>query len=149
MMLYRFIEIAVDHIRSSLWGKWAYSLFTGTAGTLLVFLFLNSFLPLDATLTWAPWVIGFNAMVTGYTLMDATRRKIRRKRIAGIGSGVVVTLAAVFVLNLLSWQRWGQVFLGWTDFFFFTLVGAIFAGLGAALAIRYLQLNAPSSEKAA
>ncbi len=148
MMIYRYIEISMDFIKTSLWGKWIYSLFTGTTGTMLVVLFLNSFLPLGATLKWVPWVIGFNAMVTGYTLMEVTRRKIRRKRIAGVGSGIVVALAAGVALNLLSRQVWGEFLIGWADLLFFTAIGAVFAGLGAALAVRYLQLNAPSTEKA-
>ena len=147
MMIYSFVEIFIDNIKTSLWGQWTYSLFAGTAGTMLVLLFLNSFLPLGATLKWVPWVIGFNAMVTGYTLMDMTRRKIRLKRTAGVGSGVVMAVAAGAALNLGSKQVWGEFFIGWADFLFFTIVGAIFAGLGAALAVRYLQLNAPSTEK--
>jgi len=129
------------YLKSSLWGQIIYSILAGVFGTLLVVLFFSGFMPLGITIKFIPWVVGFNAAVTGYTLMDRTRDKIRHKRAAAGGSGVLVALLTGIILNGLSRYVMGVYLILWPDMTVLMLIGAVLGWAGAALAIRYFNLK--------
>ena len=132
-------------IKSSLWGQFAYSVLAGVFGTLLVVLFLTGLMPIGATVANIPWILGFNGLVTGYTLMDRTRDRLRHRRASGFGSGFLMGVLALTSLNLLAMHTVGVGLIHWSELAFFTIIASASGGLGAILAIKYFSLGSVNS----
>jgi hypothetical protein len=137
--------ISFSNIKSSLWGQIAYSVLTGVGGTLLIVLFLTGLMPIGAIVAHLPWILGFNGLTTGYTLMDRTRDKIRRRRTVGAGCGFLVGLLACTLLNLMAWYTVGITVIYGSELLFFTIIASATGGLGAILAIKYFSLSSVKS----
>ena len=117
----------MDHSSSS-WknsarSQFVRSIFVGFFGSALVFVFLTGLLPISGVLKWVPWVLGFNAVLTGYTLVDRTRNTLRQKKLAAFAAGFIMSFLFSMLLNGLARYMTGMALIMWTDFLFFSLVG--------------------------
>lgn len=127
----------VSNIKSSFWWQASYSMLAGLFGSLLLVLFLTGLMPLSATTRYLPWILGFNACVAGYTLLDRTRDKLHYKKVAGMGVGFLVAVLACTALNLLTVKMAGINLIGWAEMLLFIIIATVFGGLGAWLSVKY------------
>lgn len=130
-----------SNIKSSLWGQVGYSTLTGLFGTLLLVLFLTGLMPLGATLKYLPWILGFNASVAGYTLMDRAGNKLQHKKPAGLGVGFLVAALTCNLLNLLTLKMTGMPLMGWPEMLSFIIIASLLGGFGAWLALKYASIK--------
>jgi len=134
---------AVNSIRSKsrLLGKVATSIFTGVFGTVLIVLFLTTFIRSHEMVQYIPWIIAFNAAVTGYSLLQKTRDHFKNKQLSCIGAGILNIITAYSALSMLFFYSEGEYLLGLWGFLFSLIIGVVFSELGALLAIKYFNLN--------
>lgn len=138
------IQMAMDRL-SSFWknstkAQFLGSILVGFFGSALISVFLTGLIPISGVLRWIPWILGFNAGLTGYTLLDRTRNMLRRKKLAAFGAGFCMSLLFSMLLQGLSRYMTGMDLIMWTDFLFYLLIGTVFGGLGGMLSIKYRTL---------
>jgi hypothetical protein len=133
----------VDSIRSksNLLGKVAYSILAGALGTVLIVLFLTTFLRSHETVKFIPWIIAFDTAVTGYSLLNKTRNHFKYKQISSIGAGTLNVIITYTTLRILFFHSEGEYLLGMWDLIVYLIIGVICSELGALLAIKYFSLK--------
>jgi hypothetical protein len=121
--------------------KGAYSILIGVVGTALLVLFLTFLIESVQTLNFIPWIIAFNSAMTGYSLLDKTRDRLKRKEISSVCAGVLTVTISFIVLNLIFMLSNGEYLLTIWDLLLFLVLGGACSELGAILAIKYLNLK--------
>jgi hypothetical protein len=124
-----------------LWSKFAYSIFAGVMGTILISLFLNTFLHVFEAVRFIPWIMAFTTAITGYSLLDKTRDQLKHKHISSIGAGIINVIITYVVLTFLFVYMEGGFLFGLWDLIIFLIVGIVCSELGALLAIKYFKLK--------
>lgn len=122
-------------------GKVAYAVLIGVFGNILIPLFFSSFLSLSQVITLIPWIMGFSAAVTGYSLLEKTRDRLRHKRASCILAGIANVAISYVILTYLSFYFVGEYLFNKWDPVVFLAVGALCSFLGGILAIKYLNLK--------
>lgn len=135
------VSFLKNKINSYLLGKIAYSIFIGVFGTILLVLFLATFLHTFEVVKFIPWIIALNTIITGYSLLDKTRDQLKYKQLFSIGAGILNVIFTCVILNIMSVHFLGEYLLGTWDFIVFLIIGVICSELGALLAIRYFKLK--------
>ena len=113
---------------------------TGVGGTLLVTLFLTTFLPILKVVHFIPWLIGFNSAMTGYCLVDKTRDALGHRQLMAAAAGLanaLITAAAFISLSIYSLDT--NLF-GPREVIIFAAIGTACSAAGAWLAARYFKL---------
>jgi len=122
-------------------GKFSYCILTGVLGTLVLAMFISVFMELYRVVRLMPWIIAFNAAITGYSLMDKTGDALQHKHMASIAAGIVNVMITGMLLTILSYYFFYEnIFTTW-NFSLFLLIGAVCSELGALLAIKYFKLS--------
>ena len=122
-------------------GKIAYSILGGVFGTLLIVMFLSTFLYIFELVRFIPWIIGLNTAITGYALMDKTRNLLKYKQIYSVCAGILNVIITYLLLTLMSVHILGEYLFGIWDLIVFLLIGIVCSELGALLAIKYFGLK--------
>lgn len=133
----------VDSIKSKshLMGKIAYSILAGVIGTVLIVLFLTTFLHSHETVKFIPWIIAFNTAITGYSLLNKTRHHFKYKQITSIGAGTLNVIITYVTLNFLFFYSEGEYLFSRLDLMIYLIIGIICSEFGAILAIKYFNLK--------
>jgi len=127
--------------KSYLPGKVGYSIFVGVFGILLIVLFLTTFLHSFEVAKFIPWIIGINAAISGYSLLDKTRERIKYKRASSAACGMLTVLISYIILALMFFFLIGEsIFAKW-DLILFLIIGVFCSQLGAILAIKHLKIK--------
>ena len=121
--------------------KIAYSIIVGVLGSLLLVVFFTTLMSYGTIEKLLPWVIGFNAALTGYNLIKRTNNRINYKRISAVGSGILMVIITVVLINIIFFNLMGGYLIYINELIFLIAIGAIFSGLGAILAIKRLGIS--------
>ena len=113
----------------------------GVFGAVLLVMFFFGVMSIGAIEKLLPFIIGFNAVLTGYNLVSRTKNRFKHKRIWGLISGIVIVVIAVLVLNIAFYYYTGGYIVYITNFLFLVFIGGVFSWLGTILAIRYFKLD--------
>ena len=113
----------------------------GVCGTILVTMFLATFLPISKVVNFIPWLIGFNTAMTGFSLIEKTRDCIVHKHLWAVFSGLVNVVLTCGILTIFSFHFLAENLLGFKMILFLFIIGAVCSELGARLAVKYLKLN--------
>ena len=113
----------------------------GIIGSLVLVGFFTSLMSFDTIEKLLPYIIGFNAALTGYNLIKKTDNSLKFKRIRAISSGVLMVITTAVILNLVMLHLMGSYLIYLTDAIFLIIIGGVLSGLGAILAIKYLNMN--------
>ena len=138
------IDYYTDYIAkivSTRFGKAIYSVLVGAVGNVILVIFLSSLMHTATIGILLPVIIGFNAALTGYMVLEKTRNGFTHKRTVSIGSGVAMILVTVVFLNILSFQGAGVYLIFAEDLIVPLLVGIVASWLGGMLAVKYFNLN--------
>lgn len=125
----------------SLLGKIAYSILAGVLGTILIVLFLSTFLHIFSVLKIIPWVIALNTAITGYALLDNTGDLLKYKKISAMAAGILNVFITYAILILISVNILGENLFDSRDLMVFLIIGIVCSGLGAILAVQYFKLK--------
>jgi hypothetical protein len=118
-----------------------YPIIVGIIGSLVLVGFFTSLMSLDTLQKLLPYIIGFNAALTGYNLIKKTDNSLKFRRICAISSGVLMVIITAVILNMVVLHLMGGYFIYLTDTIFLIIIGGVSSGLGAILAIKYLNMN--------
>jgi hypothetical protein len=121
--------------------KFAYSIFSGVIGSILLVAFLNLFIDIFGVVKFIPWFIAFNTAMTGYSLLDKTRDNLWHKHISSMVAGIINGLMTYGILLFMSVYFLGENLFSIWDFIIFLIIGIACSELGALLAIKYFKLG--------
>ena len=127
--------------QASMMGKTVYVLAVGVMGTLLVTLFLLTFLHPFEAVRFVPWIFGFTSALTGYNLIQKTGDHIRNKGLFCLGTGLASAILVFFLLNLLFLYFTSTTVFALGDLLLCSGIGMLFCGLGALLALKYVDFK--------
>lgn len=119
----------------------AYPIIVGIIGSLVLVGFFAPLMSLDTIQKCMPYIIGFNAALTGYNLIKKSDSRLKFKRICAIGSGVVMVVITAVILNMIVFHLIGGYLIYFIDAILLIVIGSVLSGFGAILAIKYLNIN--------
>ena len=117
------------------------SIIVGVIGSLVLVGFFTSLMSFDTIEKLMPYIIGFNAALTGYNLTKESDNILKYKRLFAVSSGIMMVIIAVMILNMVMFHLMGSYLIYFNDAIFLIIVGGILSGLGAILAIKYFDIN--------
>ena len=135
------VSFLKNKINPYLLGKFTYSIFVGVFGTIILVLFLATFLHTFEVVKFIPWIIALNTAITGYSLLDKTRNQLKYKQLFSISAGILNVIFTYVILSIISVNFLGEYLFGMWDFIVFLIIGVICSELGALLAIKYFKLK--------
>ncbi len=127
--------------KRNLAGQFAYAVFSGVCGTLILVVFLNVILNVYQVMKFVPFIVVFNTAMTGYSLIDKCRERIRHKHAWALGAGLLTAAITVFLLMTFSFYFLGENLLGLKLSVFLIIIGAVCSEMGALLAAKYLKIK--------
>jgi len=65
---------------------------------------------------------------------------LKYKRICAVGAGIVMVIITAVLLDMIFLYLMGGHLIFLTEFMVLIVLGSVFSGLGAILAIKYLKL---------
>ena len=133
--------VALFRNRFELLGKIGYAVLSGVLGTVLIVLFLSTFLYPDEFTRLLPIILAFNTAVTGYALIERTRDRFKHKLMSSIMAGAANVILTHTILNLMFFFQTDIYVFGVVDLIFFLITGLICSSLGGLLALKYFKLR--------
>ena len=127
--------------KSDLFKKIAYSIIVGVLGSLLLIVFFTTLMSYGTIEKLLPWVIGFNAALTGYNLINRTNNRLKYRRISAVGSGILMVIITVLFINIIFFNLMGFYPIYINELIILTTIGAVLSGLGAILANNFIKLK--------
>ncbi len=112
----------------------------GIVGAVLLVIFFAGLIRIGTINKLLPFIIGFNAALTGYNLIRRADGRLKYKRMWSVAAGIMMAIGAVLILNIISrYYTSGDIFYI-ADLLILVLIAGVFSFLGAILAIRYFKL---------
>jgi len=143
--LITYIINAKDYFKKNsfihLLSNFAYSILLGVTGTILLTMFLLTLLPLFYVKGFIPWIIAFNAAVTGYSLLIRNMDRLEFRRISSMGAGLLNGIISCVILTIIFFYLGYEDLFGRWSLIFCLTVCIVCSELGAMLAIKYLRLR--------
>jgi len=124
--------------KSDLFKKIAYSIIVGILGSLLLVGFFTTLMSYGTIEKLLPWVIGFNAALTGHNLINRTNNRLKYERIFAVGSGIAMVVISVVLINIIFFNLMGGYLVYMNELIFLIAIGAVLSGLGAILANNFM-----------
>lgn len=122
-------------------GKAIFAVLSGVIGTLVLAAFCVGIMDIYSVVKYLPWIVGFNTAMTGFSLIEKTKNRIRRKHLAAVGAGIANVIIALGALMLLSNYFAGENLIGVSSALLIVVIGAICSAAGAWLAIKAQQVK--------
>ena len=113
----------------------------GSLGSLLLVVFFTTVMSYGTIEKLLPWVISFNAALTGYNLINRTNNSLKYGRISAVGGGIFMVIISVVLINIIFFHFMGVYLIYFTELILFIAIGAFSSGLGAILAIKHINLR--------
>jgi hypothetical protein len=131
------ISIATGFLMNyDLFLKFIYAIFIGVFGAVLLVMFFVGLMTIGTIERLLPYIIGFNAALTGYNLTNKIKEYLKYKRIWSVISGIIMVGAVVLILNIAFYYFTDGYIVGMVAFLFLVLIGGVFGWLGSILAIK-------------
>jgi hypothetical protein len=118
-----------------------YSVLVGAVGNMILVAFLGIMVRTATIGNLLPVIIGFNAALTGYMVLEKTRNGFIHKRVVSMGSGIAMVLVTAMLLNIPFFHGSGFYLIFAEDLMILLLVGTVTSWLGGMLAVKYFSLK--------
>lgn len=128
-------------LQSDLAKKSVYSVLAGALGTVILTGFIASLVSMAQAGRYLPWIIGFNAMLSGYMLLEKTRQRFKHKRLSAAGAGFSAAVLACVILNAVFFSATGMLLTPAAMLFQLLVIAIGCSLLGGILAIKYFNLK--------
>jgi len=135
--LFVFLQCELPTLQAFCW-----SVLSGVLGTLILSGFLFSIMRMQTLSILLPLVVGFNAAISGYMLVERYGEPINHKKTWGAIAGALVAVLTVTSVNMLAIRMVGLFLLSGTQCLAALLIGTGSGWSGGALAVKYRQLKA-------
>jgi uncharacterized membrane protein required for colicin V production len=116
--------------------KFIYAIFIGVFGAVLLVMFFAGLMTIRTIERLLPYIIGFNAALTGYNLISKIKEHLKYKRIWSVISGIIMVSAVVLILNIAFYHFIDSYIIDMINFLILVPVGGVFGWLGSILAIK-------------
>lgn len=116
--------------------KFIYAIFIGVFGAVLLVMFFAGLMTMGTIERLLPYIIGFNAALTGYNLISKIKEALKYKRSWSVISGIIVVSAVVLILNIVFYYFTDGYIVDVVAFLFLVVIGGVFGWLGSILAIK-------------
>ena len=116
--------------------KFIYAIFIGVFGAVLLVMFFAGLMTIRTIERLLPYIIGFNAALTGYNLISKIKEHLKYKRIWSVISGIIMVSAVVLILNIAFYHFINGYIVAIIGFLILVLIGGVFGWLGSILAIK-------------
>ena len=116
--------------------KFIYAIFIGVFGAVLLVMFFAGLMTIRTIERLLPYIIGFNAALTGYNLISNIKEDLKYKRSWSVISGIIVVSAVVLILNIVFYYFTDGYIVDVVAFLFLVVIGGVFGWLGSILAIK-------------
>ena len=116
--------------------KFIYAIFIGVFGAVLLVMFFAGLMTIRTIERLLPYIIGFNAALTGYNLISKIKEYLKYKRIWSVISGIIMVSAVVLILNIAFYHFIDGYIVDIIGFLILVLIGGVFGWLGSILAIK-------------
>lgn len=116
--------------------KFIYAIFIGVFGAVLLVMFFAGLMTIGTIERLLPYIIGFNAALTGYNLISKIKEDLKYKRSWSVISGIIVVSAVVLILNIVFYYFTDGYIVDVVAFLFLVVIGGVFGWLGSILAIK-------------
>jgi hypothetical protein len=130
------IFIALPAIESFCW-----SMLSGTIGTLILAGFFSGFMSLETLSILLPMIVGANAAISGYMLIERTEDEIKRKKIMAAVVGSMVAIGSFVSVNAVCLQLGGFFLMTVAQGLVAVVTGIIGGWSGGVLAVKYRHLK--------
>ncbi|MDX2451966.1 hypothetical protein [Desulfosarcina sp.] len=130
------ILIALPAIQSFGW-----SMLAGTIGTLILAGFFSGIMSLETLSILLPIIVGANAAISGYMLIERTDDEIKRKKTMAAAVGTMVALGSFISVNALCMQLGGFFLMSASQGLVATVTGIVGGWSGGVLAVKYKELQ--------
>ena len=113
------------------------AIFSGIGGNIVILVFLMTFLHIFETIKFMPWILAFNAALTGFALADKTGNHLACLKTISAIAGLFTVVVTCGIFAAASVLLFGDLFLALRDIGFFMVVGVVCSEIGTLLAIKY------------
>jgi hypothetical protein len=135
------IDIFFEIFKNSTAGKIILSVLTGMVGSAILVVFFFPLLSASGLLKLLPWIVGFNAALTGYTLVEKTGSGLKYRHLCTATAGAFCAATACIVAATAALRTQGVFQVTVSDGAIPLAVGITTAWLGGMLAIKYFGLE--------
>ena len=140
LMARDFIPLMNTPLAARLW-RIAVAILAGAGGNILLIGFLSSLVGPQTLAGLLDWILGFNAALTGYMLIEKCGTGLPYRRIVCIGAGVANALITILALNYMHTNMYELALIETADAAILLTIGAILGCLGGVLAEKYLKIK--------
>jgi len=112
----------------------------GIFGAVLLVVFFAGLMAIGTIEKLLPFIIGFDAALTGYNLVRRANGRLKYKRMWSVAAGIMMVIGVALILNIVSHYYTGGYIFYIADLLILVLIAGVFSFLGAILAIRYFKL---------
>jgi len=116
--------------------KFIYAIFIGVFGAVLLVMFFAGLMTIGTIERLLPYILGFNATLTGYNLISKIKEDLKYKQSWSVISGIIVVSAVVLLLNIVFYYFTDGYIVDVVAFLFLVVIGGVFGWLGSILAIK-------------
>lgn len=139
-----FIPFLNTPLTARLW-QIGVAVLAGVGGNIVLIQFLSGLMTAQTVTGLLDWIVGFNAALTGYMLVEKDRSGLPFRRGLCIGAGLVNTGITILVVNYLYQLIWGFPLIVMTDAVILLTIGAILGFAGGLLAEKHSKFKKMSN----
>lgn len=130
-------DITRDKQYGFAWRKIMRAILSGIGGNIVILVFLMTFLHIFEIVRFMPWVLAFNAAMTGFALVDKSgNHPVYLKTISAV-AGVFTVMVTGGLFAAASVLLFGDLFLTLQDIGVFMGVGLVCSEIGTWLGVKY------------
>ncbi len=130
------IQCELPTIQSFLW-----SVLSGVVGTLILAAFLSGMMQLETVSKLLPVIVGLNAAISGYMLIERTAGHIRKEKTMASAVGTAVAVLACVSINALCLQINLLFLIPGSLALAAAIMGVVAGWSGGILAVKYRELQ--------
>lgn len=117
------------------------AILAGACGNIILICFLSGLMGMGTMAHLRDWIVGFNAAMTGYMLVEKSGADLRFRCISASGAGLINTVLTLLAIDRLYTLSLEKPLFDIADAGILLAVGAICGALGGMLAKKYLELK--------
>ncbi len=118
-----------------------WSMLSGIIGTLILAGFFSGIMSLETLSVLLPLIVGVNAAISGYMLIERAEDEFKRKKIMASAVGMLVAILSFIAVNALCFQMDGFFLISGFQALAATIFGTIGGWSGGILAVKYRALT--------
>lgn len=118
-----------------------WSVLSGIIGTLILAGFFASIMSLELLSMLFPVMVGVNASISGYMLIERGEDEIKRKNSMSAAAGLLVALLSVVAVNAICFKIGGFFLMSGSQALAAVAIGVIGGWSGGVLAEKYRKLK--------